>query len=56
MSKNILEQIIKQKSQKVNRLKKTLQISSLQNIIDKNDSFINFKKKLKKTSIIKKFQ
>ena len=39
MSENILEKIIKKKSEKIDNLKKTLELSSLQDLIDKNNSF-----------------
>ena len=58
MSKNILEEIIKKKLEKIDILKKSTSLNSLTNIIDKNNSFINFKEKIQsnllnnKTSII----
>jgi len=58
MSKNILEEIIKKKINKIDILKKSTSLNSLTDIIDKNNSFINFKEKIQsnllnnKTSII----
>jgi len=58
MSKNILEEIIKKKINKIDVLKKSISLNSLTDIIDKNNSFLNFKKKIQsnllnnKTSII----
>ena len=58
MSKNILEEIIKKKIDKIDILKKSTSLNSLIDIINKNNSFINFKEKIQsnlsnnKTSII----
>ena len=58
MSKNILEEIIKKKIEKIDILKKSISLNSLTDIIDKNISFLNFKEKIQsnllnnKTSII----
>ena len=58
MSKNILEEIIKKKIDKIDILKKSISLNSLTDIIDKNNSFFNFKEKIQsnllnnKTSII----
>ena len=58
MSKNILEEIIKKKIDKIDILKKSTSLNSLIDIIDKNNSFFNFKEKIQsnllnnKTSII----
>ena len=58
MSKNILEEIIKKKINKIDILKKSISLNSLTDIIDKNNSFLNFKEKIQsnllnnKTSII----
>ena len=46
MSDNILEKIIKKKIEKVDELKKTIDVKSLNEIINKNNSFIDFKKKI----------
>ena len=58
MSKNNLEEIIKKKIENIDILKKSTSLNSLIDIIDKNNSFINFKEKIQsnlsnnKTSII----
>ncbi len=58
MTNNILEKIIKKKIEKIDILKKSTSLNSLIDIIDKNNSFIDFKKKIRsnllnnKTSII----
>ena len=46
MSENILEKIIKKKIEKIDLLKKTIDVKSLHEIINKNNSFIDFKKKI----------
>ena len=46
MSENILEKIIKRKIEKIDVLKKSINLNSLNEIIDKNKSFTNFKKKI----------
>ena len=46
MSDNILEKIIKKKIEKVDELKKTIDVKSLNEIINKYNSFIDFKKKI----------
>ncbi len=58
MPNNILEEIIKKKIEKIDILKKSTTLNSLTDIIDKNNSFIDFKEKIQsnlsnnKTSII----
>ena len=58
MSENILQNIIQKKIEKVDKLKKTLDLKTLDELIDKNSSYINFKEKIEnniknnKTSII----
>ncbi|MDC3119974.1 indole-3-glycerol-phosphate synthase [Candidatus Pelagibacter sp.] len=58
MPNNILEEIIKKKIEKIDILKNSTSLNSLTDIIDKNNSFINFKEKIQlnlhnnKTSII----
>ncbi len=58
MSKNILEEIIKKKIEKIDKLKNSISLNSLTDIINKNNSFLNFKEKIQsnlsdnKTSII----
>ena len=46
MSKDVLEEIIKKKIEKVDLLKKSISLSSLNEQIDQNKSFINFKDKI----------
>ena len=48
MSDNILQNIIQKKIKKVDKLKKTLDIKALNELIDKNNNFINFKEKIEK--------
>jgi len=58
MSENILDRIIKKKIEKIDLLKKSISLKSLNEKIDENKSFINFKEKIqnninnKKISII----
>ena len=58
MSENILQNIIQKKIEKVDKLKKSLDLKTLDELIDKNNSYINFKEKIEnniknnKTSII----
>ena len=46
MAENILEKIIKKKSEKITSLKKNISLDSLNKLIDKNKIFINFKEKI----------
>ena len=46
MSENILEKIIKKKIKKIDTLKQSTNLNSLNEIINKNTSFINFKEKI----------
>ncbi len=46
MSNNVLEKIIKKKSSKIESLKKIKSLELLNELIDKNNSFINFKDKI----------
>ena len=48
MSKNVLEKIIKRKIERIDLLKKTISLKSLNEIINKNKFFINFKDKIQK--------
>ena len=58
MSENILEKIIKKKIEKIDHLKKSINLSQLNDLINVNNSFVNFKEKIQnnifnnKTSII----
>ena len=46
MSENILQNIIQKKIEKVDKLKKTLDLKVLDELIDKNNTYINFKEKI----------
>ena len=46
MAENILEKIIKKKSEKIVSLKKTISLDSLNELISTNNSFIDFKEKI----------
>ena len=46
MSKNILQNIIEKKIEKVDKLKKSLDMKTLDNLIIENSSYINFKEKI----------
>ena len=46
MSENILEKIVKKKIGKIEKLKKTVSLESLNILIKENNSFINFKEKI----------
>ena len=58
MSENILQNIIQKKIEKLDKLKKSLDLKTLDELINKNNSYINFKEKIEnniknnKTSII----
>ena len=58
MSENILQNIIQKKIEKIDKLKKSLDMKTLDNLIIENSSYINFKEKIEnniknnKTSII----
>ena len=47
MAENILEKIIESKKKRIDYLKKSISIESLQAKIEENKSFINFKEKIK---------
>jgi indole-3-glycerol phosphate synthase len=51
MVENILDKIINKKRQKLNQLKKTISIESLEKKIDENNFFINFKEKIENNII-----
>ena len=46
MAENVLEKIIKKKSEKIVNLKKTISLDSLNELINNNNSFIDFKEKI----------
>jgi len=48
MSENILEKIIEKKIEKIDRLKKSINLNQLSDQININNSFINFKEKIQK--------
>tara|TARA_B110001452_G_scaffold20798_1_gene16736 strand:- start:69 stop:860 length:792 start_codon:yes stop_codon:yes gene_type:complete len=48
MSENVLEKIIKKKIERIDLLKKSISLKSLNEKIDENKSFINFKDKIQK--------
>ena len=58
MPENILQNIIQKKIEKIDKLKKSLDLKTLDELINKNNSYINFKDKIEnniknnKTSII----
>ena len=51
MSENILNNIITKKIERVDNLKKTISLNSLNEIIDKNKNFTNFKEKIQNNII-----
>ena len=51
MSENILNNIITKKIERVDALKKSLSLDSLNEIIDKNNTFIDFKEKIQNNII-----
>ena len=51
MSENILNNIITKKIKKVDFLKKSISLESLNEIIDKNNSYVNFKEKIQNNII-----
>ena len=51
MSENILSNIITKKIERVDTLKKSINLDSLNEIIDKNNTFINFKEKIQNNII-----
>ena len=42
MSENVLENIIKKKIEKIDKLKKSIDLKKLDELIQKNKSYINF--------------
>ena len=42
MAENVLEKIIKKKSERIVNLKKTISLDSLEKLINTNKTFINF--------------
>ena len=54
MAENILEKIIKKKIEKIELLKKAIDVNSLNEIINKNNSFFDFKNKIENNLTINK--
>ena len=48
MPENVLEKIIKKKIEKIENSKKSISIGSLNELIEKNKTYINFKENIKK--------
>ena len=46
MAENVLKKIIQKKIEKVENLKKTISLDSLNELINTNKTFINFKEKI----------
>ena len=55
MTENVLEKIIKKKREKIINLKKTISLETINESIDKNKTFIDFKKKIENNSKKGKF-
>ena len=55
MAENVLEKIIKKKSEKIVNLKKTISLDSLNELINTNKTFIDFKEKIENNIKEKKF-
>tara|TARA_A100001011_G_C14317555_1_gene848702 strand:+ start:5040 stop:5834 length:795 start_codon:yes stop_codon:yes gene_type:complete len=55
MPEDILEKIIQKKTEKIRNLKKTIELNFLKDLINKNETFINFKEKIEKNIKNKKF-
>ena len=55
MPENVLEKIIKKKIEKIENSKKNISIDSLNELIEKNKTFINFKEKIEKNIEENKF-
>ena len=46
MAENVLEKIIEKKSEKIVNLKKTISLESLDELINTNKTFVDFKEKI----------
>ena len=55
MAENILEKIIKKKSEKILDLKKSISLDTLEELINKNKTFVNFKEKIERNIKKSKF-
>ena len=56
MAENVLEKIINIKSEKILELKKSISLESLEELIKKNSSYVDFKDTIKKMLKIKNSQ
>ena len=56
MAENVLEKIINKKIEKIVNLKKTISLESLDELINTNKTFINFKEKIENNIKEDKFQ
>ena len=55
MAENVLEKIIQKKNEKIVNLKKTISLESLDELINTNKTFINFKEKIENNVKEEKF-
>ncbi len=55
MTENILQKIIKKKIERINDIKKNISLDSLNDLIDENNLFLDFKEKIKNNLNNKKF-
>ena len=55
MAENVLEKIIQKKIEKIVNLKKTISVDSLNELINTNKTFINFKEKIENNIKKEKF-
>ena len=55
MAENVLDKIIKKKIERIRNLKNSIKLSSLKDLIDKNNNFLNFKEKIENNIDNKKF-
>ena len=56
MAENVLEKIIQKKIEKIADLKNTISLESLNELINTNKTFINFKEKIEKNINAEKFE
>ena len=56
MAENVLEKIINIKSEKISELKKSISLESLEELIKKNSTYVDFKDTIKKMLKIKNSQ
>ena len=55
MAENVLEKIIQKKNERIVNLKKTISLESLNELINTNKKFVNFKEKIENNIKEKKF-